>query len=42
MFCAGVLPIAHGVPNGDVVPGARVRLAGGAGTLSFPERAVSG
>jgi muramoyltetrapeptide carboxypeptidase len=38
--CAGGLPIGHGAVNVPVALGTRVRLDGGAGTLSFLEPAV--
>jgi muramoyltetrapeptide carboxypeptidase len=39
--CVGGLPIGHGAVNVPVALGARVRLDGGAGTLSFLEPAVA-
>jgi muramoyltetrapeptide carboxypeptidase len=40
--CVGSLPIGHGAVNVPVGLGTRVRLDGGAGTLSFLEPAVAG
>jgi muramoyltetrapeptide carboxypeptidase len=40
--CVGGLPIGHGAVNVPVALGTRVRLDGGAGTLSFLEPAVVG
>ena len=40
--CVGGLPIGHGAINVPVALGARVRLDGGAGTLTFLEPAVAG
>jgi muramoyltetrapeptide carboxypeptidase len=39
--CVGGLPIGHGAVNVPVALGTRVRLDGGAGTLSFLEPAVA-
>jgi muramoyltetrapeptide carboxypeptidase len=40
--CIGGLPIGHGAVNVPVALGTRVRLDGGAGTLTFLEPAVAG
>jgi muramoyltetrapeptide carboxypeptidase len=40
--CVGGLPVGHGAVNVPVALGARVRLDGGGGTLSFLEPAVTG